>query len=181
MECAAGLLCSAEEAKATGEIMNIDYRRLAFLIGASFVAGWAGWYGQPLIHESSDARSMITDVFAILAGFLMTVLTLLIEPKPTTKVWREAAAKKGNFINRLVRYKWLFMLYLIVLGLIFICNLLSTTKDFAEAIIWLERIYLGFATLAFIISLTLPNQLMQLQVDRYCEMIEAKKQEKHDE
>lgn len=155
--------------------MNIDWRRLLFFLGAAFVSGWCGWHGQPLVHENNDARSMITDVFSILAGFLMTVLTLLIEPKPTAKIWREAAATKTTFVNRIIRYKWLFMLYLIILGMVFAANLLEKNKDLATTLIWLERVYLSFATLAFIISLTLPNQLMQLQVGRYNEIIDEKK------
>lgn len=155
--------------------MNIDWRRMLFFLGAATVSGWCGWYGQPLVHDNNDARSMITDVFSILAGFLMTVLTLLIEPKPTAKIWREAASKKTTFVNRIIRYKWLFMLYLGVLGMVFAANLLTKDSSFAAVLLWVERIYLSLATLAFIISLTLPNQLMQLQVGRYNEMINEQK------
>ncbi|CRM28481.1 hypothetical protein [Pseudomonas sp. 25 E 4] len=155
--------------------MEIDWRRIAFFLGAVFISIWCGWYGQPLVHDNNDARSMITDVFSILAGFLMTVLTLLIEPKPTAKIWREAASKKTTFVNRIIRYKWLFMLYLSVLGMVFVANLLTKAAGVAEILLWVERIYLSLATLAFIISLTLPNQLMQLQVGRYNEMINEKK------
>ena len=157
--------------------INIDYRRIAFFIGAMIVSLWCGWKGQPLVHLSSDARSMITDVFAILAGFLMTVLTLVMEPKADARVWRETAAKRTNFVSRITRYKWLFMLYLIVLGFVFAGNLLGDSKDdsLSGALIWVERTYLTLATLAFIISLTLPNRLMQLQVDRYDEVIRDQK------
>jgi hypothetical protein len=156
-------------------MMNIDWRRMLFFLGAATVSAWCGWYGQPLVHDNNDARSMITDVFSILAGFLMTVLTLLIEPKPTAKIWREAASKKTTFVNRIIRYKWLFMLYLSVLGMVFAANLLTKDSDFAAVLLWVERVYLSLATLAFIISLTLPNQLMQLQVGRYNEMIDEQK------
>ncbi|MBU0562277.1 MAG: hypothetical protein KJ890_01805 [Gammaproteobacteria bacterium] len=149
----------------------MDVRRVLFFIGAAFISIVAGYTGQSLIKDNANAISIITDVFSILAGFLMTVLTLLIEPKPTARIWREAAATKRNFVHRLVRYKWLFMLYLIVLAMGFLITLL---KDGASADIqlWAERIYLGLACLAFIISLTLPSQLMNLQVSRYNEMIE---------
>ncbi|MHC6224012.1 hypothetical protein ACYU03_04430 [Pseudomonas sp. X10] len=157
--------------------MSVDYRRVSFAIGASIVAIWCGWKGQPLIHESSDARSMITDVFAILAGFLMTVLTLLMEPKADAKVWRGTAAKKNNFVRRIIRYKWLFMSYLLVLGMIFIDNLLIDSKknEYISISVKLEYVYLSLAAYAFIISLTLPNRLMELQVDRYDELVEAQK------
>lgn len=158
--------------------MNIDWRRVFFFLGAMIVSLWFGWHGQPMIHDSPDARSMIKDVFSILAGFLMTVLTLLIEPKPTAKIWREAASKKTTFVNKIVRYKWLFMLYLIVLGMVFIANLLEKGKGYADVLIWVERIYLSLTILAFIISLTLPSQLMQLQVGRYNEMIDEQRKPK---
>jgi hypothetical protein len=69
------------------------------------------------------------------------------------------------------------MLYLIVLGFVFAGNLLGDSKDdsLSGALIWVERTYLTLATLAFIISLTLPNRLMQLQVDRYDEVIRDQK------
>ncbi len=118
---------------------------------------------------------MITDVFSILAGFLMTVLTLLIEPKPTARIWREAASIKTNFVNRIIRYKWLFMLYLGVLGMGFFITLIGEKEESAGLLIWVERVYMGSACLAFIISLTLPNQLMTLQVNRYNEMIDSKR------
>ena len=152
----------------------MDYRRVLFFLGVVIVSSFAGYTGQPLISGNDEAMSIITDVFAILAGFLMTVLTLLIEPKPTARIWREAAATKQNFVNRLVRYKWLFMLYLIVLGIGFYITL-ADGKSSPNVLLWVERIYLGGACMAFIISLTLPSQLMSLQVNRYNEMIEEAK------
>lgn len=155
----------------------MDLRRVLFFLGAAFVSAVVGYTAQPLIRGNGEAMSVITDVFSILAGFLMTVLTILIEPKPTARIWREAAATKRNFVNRLVRYKWLFMLYLLVLGMGFY---ISLTKDNAHPIIllWIERAYLATACLSFIISLTLPSQLMNLQVTRYNEMIEELKKKK---
>ncbi|MCY1307133.1 hypothetical protein D9M70_570350 [compost metagenome] len=106
----------------------------------------------------------------------MTVLTIIIEPKPGAKIWRTDAARRSNFYNRIIRYKWLFMLYLIVLGLAFMITLLTNQKPKAEHTIKaLEILFIGCSSLSFIISLTLPSQLIKLQLERYDEMIEEKK------
>lgn len=119
---------------------------------------------------------MIVNVFSILAGFLVTIMTLLGEPMLFRgATWRSEAVKRSNVYRRLVRHKWLFILYLLVLGLIFISTLI--TKKFPDhyTVHWIERIYLGLATFAFCLSLTLPSRLMNLQLDRFDELVEAKK------
>ncbi|MEC4024922.1 hypothetical protein VSO52_19360 [Pseudomonas fulva] len=160
--------------------MAIDYRRAFFGVCTGIIAVWCGIKGQSLIHDSESARSMITDVFAILAGFLMTVLTLLMEPKVDAKVWRGTEARKSNFINRIIRYKWLFMSYLLVLGMIFVDNLIIDSKkpDLLPISVYIEYVYLSLATYAFIVSLTLPNRLMELQVDRYEEVVNEQRKGK---
>lgn len=154
----------------------MDARRLFFFLGSLFISGYVSWFGQPLIHDNKDAVDIITTVFSILAGFLMTVLTIIIEPKPGAKIWRTDAARRENFYFRIVRYKWLFMLYLIVLGMAFFISLLNKKMaDYPLMIQVAEYLFVGFSSLSFIISLTLPNQLIRLQMERYDEMIEEKK------
>lgn len=76
---AGNLLGDSKDDSLSGALIWVEriYLTLATL-------AFSGWKGQPLVHLSSDARSMITDVFAILAGFLMTVLTLVMEPRASS-------------------------------------------------------------------------------------------------
>ena len=60
--------------------MNIDYGRLIFIAITVPLSIAAGVFGQPLLHGNEDAVSVIVNVFSILAGFLVTIMTLLGEP-----------------------------------------------------------------------------------------------------
>lgn len=136
----------------------------------------AGYYGQPLVHGNQEAVSVIVNVFSILAGFLVTIMTLLGEPSLFRGYsWRADAVRRGNVFRRLVRHKWLFIIYLLVLGLIFISTLITKNFPDHKAVIWIERTYLMMATWAFILSLTLPSRLMNLQLARFDEMVEMRK------
>lgn len=151
--------------------------RLGLLFGV--FSGLCAWLGQPLVHDNQDAVGVIVNVFSILAGFLVTIMTLLGEPMLFRgATWRTEAVKRNNVYRRLVRHKWLFVLYLAVLGLIFVSTLV--TKKFPDhaAVVWIERVYLGLATFAFCLSLTLPSRLMNLQMDRFDELVEARRKPK---
>lgn len=153
-----------------------DWSRLRLTGLFALVSAAAGFLGQPLIHGNQDAIGVIVNVFSILAGFLVTIMTLLGEPMlfrgPT---WRSEAVKRSNVYKRLVRHKWLFVLYLLVLGLIFVSTLVTKKHPDHAAVLWIERIYLSLATFAFCLSLTLPSRLMNLQLARFDELVDARK------
>lgn len=156
--------------------MSIDFKRLAFFGGVVILGACSGYFGQPLIHDNEQASGVIVNVFSILAGFLVTVMTLLGEPSLFRgRTWRSDAVRKSNVYRRLVRHKWLFILYLLVLGIVFVATLVFKKYPESCTVVWLERIYLGLATIAFILSLVLPHRLMSLQLSRFDEMIESRK------
>lgn len=156
--------------------MAIDWRRIGFFLVAVGVSGVAGWFGQSLIHDNSEAVGVIVNVFSILAGFLVTIMTLLGEPSLFRgRTWRADAVKRSNVYRRLIRHKWLFIAYLLVLGLVFVTTLITKSYPEHAAVIWLERGYLSLATLAFIMSLILPSRLMSLQLARFDELLETRR------
>lgn len=153
---------------------TIDWFRIGKFCCTAAISGAAGWFGQPLLHDNSDAIQIIVNVFSILAGFLIAIMTLLGEPSLFRgRTWRSDAVKQSNIYNRLTRHKWLFILYLLILGLVFTVSLITKTYPDMPLVVWIERLYLGFATMAFLMSLELPQKLMKLQLDRYDELIEA--------
>lgn len=156
--------------------MNVDWSRIGFFAGALAISVTAGWLGQPLIHGNNDAIGVIVNVFSILAGFLVTIMTLLGEPSLFRgRSWRAEAVRRSNVYRRLIRHKWLFIAYLLVLGLIFATSLVTYKYPEHCTVIWLERIYLSLAALAFIMSLVLPGRLMNLQLARFDEMVENRR------
>lgn len=155
---------------------KIDWLRILFFIVAFILSAVAGWLGQPLIHGNDEAIAVIVNVFSILAGFLVTIMTLLGEPSLFRgRNWRADAVKRSNVYRRLVRHKFLFITYLSVLGLVFASTLITGKYPEHPAVIWIERTYLALSTLAFILSLILPSRLMSLQLARFDELIDERK------
>jgi hypothetical protein len=149
--------------------------KTAIYIGFSLLCGiGASVYGQPLIHDNERALNVIVTVFSILAGFLVAIMTIIGDPIAFGRNrWRAHELLRSNVYQRLVRQKWLFFLYLVTLGTIFADTLVSRVAP--RVGIWLEYAYLGLATSAFILSLSLPATLMKIQLDRHDEMIEQRR------
>ncbi|MDR1889171.1 MAG: hypothetical protein LBQ81_07335, partial [Zoogloeaceae bacterium] len=133
------------------------------------------YLGQPLIHGNDQAVNVIVMVFSVLAGFLVAIIAVVGDPvllPPGT--WRAAEIERDKLVNRLVRHKWLFVAYLITLALIFFALLVA--KALPDWGVWLERLFLFFATFSFLLSLQLPSALMQAQRERIDAVIEHRRQ-----
>jgi len=158
------------------KIMNValDMTKLRIGILASILATLVSYYGQPLIHNNAQAISLITTVFSIIAGFLVAIIAITGDPAllpPGT--WRAAEMERENIKRRLIRHKWLFILYLTTLCLVFFSLLIQ--KECPQVNIWIERIYLFFGVLAFTLSVQLPSLLTKIHQERIDCVIEHRR------
>ena len=160
---------------------KIDRRKVLLAIAVPLWSLILTYYLQPYIHGNQDAINVIVTVFSILAGFLVAVITLVGDPSALPQgSWRLARLGSDLTYNRLTRKKWLFVLYLLTLALIFLGVLIKGKHPPIE--VWLERIYLFLAISAFILSFMLPSALMKLQKERIeQEIAHRKKSEGIDE
>jgi hypothetical protein len=144
-------------------------RCLFFALALAAGCGAATW-GQPLIHGNESAVNIIVTVFSILSGFLVAVITIIGDPSGVAarNSWQFTELNRRNVHHRLIRNKWMFVLYLITLTLIFVSSLLSSIPCVQ---VWLERVYLGLAVVAFVLSFRLPWALAHTQMQRYDELI----------
>lgn len=135
-----------------------------FLFGglAITVSICAGYFGYPLIAGNTEARGVIVTVFSILAGFLIAVMSLYGNPAMMSGKWTQDAAQIKNVHIKLIRHKWLFVLYLLTLLVIFVSTLVE--KSFPDATEWFERGYFSLSVLAFFCSFTLPSSLLEIQM-----------------
>ena len=154
--------------------MRYDTTRILFIIFALLTGIAAAIYGQPYIHENDRAINVIVTALSILAGFLVAIMTIIGDPGMFSgRGWRYAEVARGNLVNRLSRQKWMFILYLATLSLILTASLLE--KAVPSVTIWIERIYLCTAVMAFILSFGLPSSLMNIQLKRHDELIDSKR------
>ncbi|MBU1001856.1 MAG: hypothetical protein KKE73_04970 [Proteobacteria bacterium] len=154
--------------------MKIATGRCLYFIFALTAGVAVSFWGQPIIHGNEKAVNIIVTVFSILSGFLVAVITIIGDPSSVAArdSWQFTELNRNNINRRLVRNKWMFVLYLVTLTLIFISTLVS---DFPGVEIWIERLYLGFAVMAFILSFRLPWTLAHIQMRRYDELIEEQR------
>lgn len=132
-------------------------------------------FGEAFIHKNKDAITVITTVFSIFAGFVVAITSILGTPvgDTVTQTWQSLESRRDNVFRRLTKQKWLFMCYLFTLLLIFFQTLIATS--YPNLSIFLERLFLGTAVFAFIMSIGLPGALINMQISRYDELIDEKK------
>src|SRR5580698_9549501 len=140
-------------------------RRLVFIICSAALAAIAAWYGQPYVHHNADFVVIVVTVFTVFAGFLIGVITILGDPSMIPDgSWRIAEVRRDNIEKRLITHLWLFILYLLSIGLLLAGVLVQGALDERNIVrIWIECLYLFFAVFSFLLSFALPFGLMKLQ------------------
>ena len=155
--------------------MKLDTSLLLKLFIYSVVSGAVAYYAQPLIHDNQDAADVLVNVFSILAGFLVAVMTIMGEPIfYRSKTWRYNQARRNNYKKGLARHKILFQGYLITLALIFSSRLIDAEAN-AACLVWIERGYLFLSVITFVMSLSLPDKLISVQLKKFDEQVNDKK------
>lgn len=154
----------------------IDRARVGFLGAALAISVAVAVVAQPLVHGNSAAIDIIVTVFSVLAGFLVTIMTIIANPREfKLRTAKGLDLQKDEVYKKLVRQKWLFMGYLVTLALIFLSAILDTN---AKIQVWLETIFLGLAVFVFIVSLSLPSVLIRIQMEKFDQVIGEKKERK---
>src|SRR5579883_348104 len=141
----------------------------ALLISACFIIGaLAAYYGQPFMAGNPDAILVIITVMTVFAGFLVAIIAIVGDPSLIPEgSWRTAENRRENIVSRLIAYLWLFVWYLITIGLLFVGVLLnkaeSVPHQWRE---WIERAYLFFGVSSFLFTFGLPRALWKIQMAR---------------
>lgn len=131
----------------------------------------AAYFGRDWIVGNSDAVSLIATIFSVLAGFLVAVMALVADDRMISKrSLRAAHFEAKNIKARLIRHKLLFQLYLVVMLLAFAITLKLGLPTNISSI--LERAMLGLSVFAFLVSFSLPTQIM----DEYMKKISEPQQ-----
>ena len=162
---------------------GIAYGRVALLL-VGLVTGLAIFFlFGTYIDGNIDAFKILITTFSILAGFLITIITITGDPRSLyAGSWRTASMHRREIHRALVRYKWLFYVYLIVIGLTFLATLLG--RPVADDTIciaetwgkWFGRSALSLGMAALIWSFGLATAIIQVQADRLDEEVEHRKQ-----
>ena len=150
----------------SGHEGSTDFRRIAMIVLAAMISAAVGYQFQPMIADNPNAVDTVVTVFSILAGFLIAVISFIVDPAlRRAETWDELQALKPTIRRRLFRHKALFVFYLLTLGLALALYLVPPALKGLQAA--LQGTFLGLATFVFLASFTLPGSLMRLQMERY--------------
>jgi len=155
--------------------------RALFIILCLLGGGAAAYFGQPLVHENSNAVLIIITVTTVFAGFLVAIITFIGDPSllPSGS-WRGAEMRRDSIEGRLLAHLWLFVFYLLAIGLLFVGVLLDKAPDCVVSMtwkIWIERLYVFFGTASFLLTFGLPRALWRIQMARIDAEIQRRRQD----
>ncbi|RKM24061.1 hypothetical protein D6D69_01230 [Moraxella catarrhalis] len=145
---------------------------------ATIVAGGISYVAQPLVHASSNANSVLINVFTILMGFLFAIMALFANVEYDTSAnWRQLEVQENINQSRFDKLHFLFYLYLAVLISVFMAVLLKDSKQHQNSLllVCLEYFYLWLASFALIVSVSLPSKLNTFRKNKFNEAIKDKR------
>lgn len=153
--------------------------RALLIIASLILSGFGAYYGQPYVHDNSDAILIIITVTTVFAGFLVAIIAVLGDPALIPDgSWRGAELRRDAVENKLLRHLWLFVFYLITIALLFIGVLINKAPDTTVSLAWktwFERAYLFFGIASFLFTFGLPMALLKLQIARFDSEIERRR------
>lgn len=144
--------------------------RAVLILGCLFGSWVTAYYAEPFVSGNANAVLILVTVFTVFAGFLVAIVAVIGDPAlipPGT--WREASSRRENIESGLIVHMWLFVFYLIAIGLIFIGVVVREIPPHVVpngVKIWINRAYLFFCVSSFIFTFGLAKSLFKLQLDR---------------
>lgn len=155
---------------------KLSYKRAGWSLASLLLSVAAAYFFREKYHNNSNALTILSTVFSILAGFLIAVFAIVSDERALRgKSWRSNVADLELIKRELRSHRRLFFLYLMVLTLAFIVSL-----DFAWPMklqIWIEYVLVFLASIAMISSFRLPSYLMNRHMDALDRVIAAKREE----
>ncbi|MEY1230780.1 hypothetical protein AB7107_15305 [Proteus terrae] len=99
------------------------------------------------LTNNNDALNLVANVFSILSGFLLLVITMSGENSTLMNGLSllDAANQERRFLMRFFKYYMLFLLYILTLALIFIFYLLSKDAHNKNEYFLLAKSIIGYS------------------------------------
>lgn len=143
--------------------------RIIFFITCVAVGAIASCLAQPYANDNSDVVTILITTYTVFAGFSIAIISIIGDPAAIPKgTWRTAEGRRQRMEQRLNLHVFFFVIYLLTIGLLFIGVLTRKgLPDTSMARIWVERLYLFFGISSFLLTLSLPFALRNIQRMRY--------------
>lgn len=145
-----------------------------YIICTLVMSGVVGWRWGGMLRGSEAVLSGIIDVFAILAGVLVAVISIIGDPSMLLPGnWRVGFEHAKDIQDRIARFAHLFSVYLTTIFLALVSQFLDSAN--VPNVDWVFSILLSVSIFGICLSLPLPYSLMGIQKERMKEEIERRK------
>ena len=134
--------------------------------------------GLPFVHGNEKAVDLMVNVFAILAGFLIAIMTLFSDMRFDEDAnWRQIQVREDIQEQRYLKHSFLFYTYLAVLICVFIVVLLSSQDEYKNSLLvyGFEYVYLFLACISIFYSMFLPSNLIKIRKEELKKLMDKKK------
>lgn len=145
-----------------------------YIIFCAVTAALASYFGADFLRHSPSALGAMIDIFSILAGVLVAVISIVGDPSMLLPGnWRLGYEHADEMQKKIANFSHLFFSYILSLIFIVLCMVLNDNKietfDFAFNVLAFS------AVLSLLLSVPLPYSLMAIQKERMREEIRTRK------
>ncbi|MDD9577881.1 hypothetical protein PIG65_05010 [Enterobacter sp. FR 78] len=156
------------------DLSKYDCKGIVLVAVFSFCSiGFSALFGSAMVNNT-DALNLVANVFAVLSGFLLLVITMTSDTASILDGLSdtEKENQKTRFKARFSRYYILFILYFLVLVMIFIYYLMQKSsntllKDYPLIKASLEYAMAFFIPFSFLNSLFIPLKIKELFLEKF--------------
>lgn len=139
-------------------------RYLSLLIFSMGAGVSAYIFGGDYIVNNEKAQDVVVNLFSILAGFIIAIMTLLSDASLRPGSWGRMRGDAEVIRRRLDRQQYLFWLYLVTLSVVLTGRLLQAkSPELSSAV---QKAGFGLAVMSLVLSFALPVVLRSTQVAR---------------
>ena len=152
---------------------KISYKRITVLFGIFSIAGILSYFFGDEFRLAEKPAEYVGLIFSILAASLFAVVSIVGDPgmiMPGSS--RHAWVSAQNIQRELQNFNFLFIWYLITLGLLVISELIEHacyTKMY-----WVTNLFMFFSVVGFLASLFLPSEFARIQRRRLQQEINSR-------
>jgi len=150
---------------------KLAYKRMLLATLSLLLAGTISFYEGSLFLIKPDVEELIITLYSILAGFLIAVMTIDIGFNDLShrfnKRGKSLVAKEIK--RKLTRQKFLFYLYLLSIIIVLAKNIVD--PKYIIVVCALKKMFLFVSSFSLLMSLNLPNELMNAQQERIDDVI----------
>lgn len=149
-------------------------RRGYYIIFSLIVAAVVAYAASDALRASDSARGAMIDIFSILAGVLVAVISIVGDPSMLLPGnWRVGAEHAQDMQRKISNFSHLFFSYILSLILIVVANTLVDNKVEGYNSVFYALTF--FSTFSFMLSVPLPYSLMAIQSERMKEEVKSRK------